>query len=85
MTDNTADTQGKTRITTHPISPNSKKVYIAGSLHPRVRVPFREITLTPGPGQNGDGGASDSVLVYDTSGPYTDPNVKIDPRKPTRT
>ena len=46
-----------------------------------MRVPFREITLTPSGNQNGDGALNDSVLVYDTSGPYTDPNVKIDPRK----
>jgi phosphomethylpyrimidine synthase len=81
MTDNTAKPETKTQITTHPISPNSKKIYIAGSLHPQVRVPFREITLTPSGNQNGDGALNDSVLVYDTSGPYTDPNVKIDPRK----
>jgi len=79
MTDNTAEPKNTTEITTHPISPNSKKVYIAGSLHPRVRVPFREITLTTS--GNGSGGLSESVLVYDTSGPYTDPNVNIDPRK----
>ncbi len=79
MTDNTAEPKKTTQITTHPISPNSKKVYIAGSLHPKVRVPFREITLTTG--GNGNGGLNESVLVYDTSGPYTDPNVNIDPRK----
>ena len=27
--------------------PNSEKVYISGNLHPDIRVPFREITLTP--------------------------------------
>jgi len=81
MTDNTADPKKKTQITTHPVSPNSKKIYVAGSLHPRIRVPFREITLTSSIGQNGDGELNDAVLVYDTSGPYTDPNVKIDPRK----
>lgn len=62
----------KIQISTDPISPNSKKVYVAGSVHPGVRVPFREISLS---------GGSESIVVYDTSGPYTDPNVKIDIRK----
>ena len=76
------------QLTTHPVSPNSKKLYIAGSLHPDIRVPFREITLTEPAPHNGNGGngsarkeAKDSILVYDTSGPYTDPSVKIDPGK----
>ncbi len=70
-------------ITTKPLSPNSKKVYIAGSVHKSVRVPFREITLTGSAHGNGNGQAdtADSILVYDTSGPYTDPNAAIDPRK----
>ncbi|HYX62969.1 MAG TPA: phosphomethylpyrimidine synthase ThiC [Burkholderiales bacterium] len=46
--------------------PNSRKVYV-GSL----RVPMREITQT---------GGNPPILVYDTSGPYTDPAAKIDIR-----
>ncbi len=81
---NSNGTNGSNRkLSTDPVSPNSKKVYIAGSIHPSVRVPFREITLTTGQAHagNGNGELKDSILVYDTSGPYTDPNVKIDPRK----
>jgi len=85
MSTNTPDSPKKTQISTHPISPNSKKVYVAGSIHPKIRVPFREITLTTSINQNGNGNGNqslnDSVLVYDTSGPYTDPNTTIDPRK----
>jgi len=68
--------------------PNSRKVYIAGS-RPDIRVPVREITQSDTPihfGAAAQGGAparSESnppLFVYDTSGPYTDPSVKIDIR-----
>ena len=86
MTDNTPSNGSRlNQLTTHPLSPNSKKIYVAGSIHKDIRVPFREITLTdsaPHSGNGGNGAASNgSILVYDTSGPYTDPNVKIDPHK----
>ena len=74
------------QLTTHPVSPNSKKVYIAGSIHKDIRVPFREITLTGASihseNETNGGGEpkeKESILVYDTSGPYTDPNVEINP------
>ena len=39
-------TDEKVVISTDPISPNSKKVYVQGTLHPTIQVPFREITLS---------------------------------------
>ncbi|MGG4012910.1 phosphomethylpyrimidine synthase ThiC [Bacillus smithii] len=59
--------------------PGSKKVYVEGS-RPDIRVPMREIALSP---TNGSFGKEENrpVRVYDTSGPYTDPNVSIDIRK----
>lgn len=67
--------------------PASKKIYVEGS-QPDVQVPMREIALTgtpvqPGtPVQHSAGTAclepNAAVRVYDTSGPYTDPNVVID-------
>jgi phosphomethylpyrimidine synthase len=63
--------------------PNSKKVYVHGS-RPDIKVPMREIALNPTPLQNSDGTSgfeqNEPVLVYDTSGPYTDPEVSIDIR-----
>ena len=65
------------------ILPASKKVYVQGS-RADIRVPFREITLTDTPlglTQNGkqDGfEKNEPILVYDTSGVYTDPSVHID-------
>lgn len=59
--------------------PNSRKIYVQGS-RPDIRVPMREITLSDthtarGPEKN------PPLTVYDTSGPYTDPDVTIDIRK----
>ncbi|MDR2308740.1 MAG: phosphomethylpyrimidine synthase ThiC [Paucimonas sp.] len=59
--------------------PNSRKVYVQGS-RPDIRVPMREISLHDTPTDFG-GEQNAPVLVYDTSGPYTDPNVIIDVRK----
>ena len=40
-------TDEKVNISTDPISPKSKKVYVSGTLHPDIKVPFREISLSP--------------------------------------
>ncbi|MCC6734318.1 MAG: phosphomethylpyrimidine synthase ThiC, partial [Candidatus Omnitrophica bacterium] len=60
--------------------PNSKKIYVEGTLFPDVRVPMREISLTPTHSMTP--GAPDEenppVVVYDTSGPYTDPGYVVD-------
>ncbi|EHU3239533.1 phosphomethylpyrimidine synthase ThiC [Acinetobacter baumannii] len=61
------------------ILPASKKVYIEGS-RPDIQVPMREISLTDTP--TGLGGEHNPpVMVYDTSGVYTDPTVQIDLNK----
>ena len=61
------------------ILPASKKVYIQGS-RPDIQVPMREIELTDTP--TGLGGEQNPpLMVYDTSGVYTDPNVEIDLNK----
>ncbi|WP_028241575.1 phosphomethylpyrimidine synthase ThiC [Stutzerimonas azotifigens] len=59
--------------------PRSQKVYVQGS-RPDIRVPMREISLDVTPTDFG-GEINAPVTVYDTSGPYTDPNVQIDVRK----
>src|SRR5574344_1434463 len=61
------------------ILPASKKVYIQGS-RPDIQVPMREIELTDTP--TGLGGEHNPpIMVYDTSGVYTDPNVEINLNK----
>ncbi|VXB49742.1 phosphomethylpyrimidine synthase ThiC [Massilia sp. 9I] len=59
--------------------PNSRKVYIEGS-RPDIRVPMREIFQSPTPDSFG-GEANPPLFVYDTSGPYTDPQARIDVRR----
>jgi phosphomethylpyrimidine synthase len=56
--------------------PASAKIYQTGS-RPDIRVPMREVTLTP---TRSDRGVeiNPPITIYDTSGPYTDPAVKID-------
>jgi phosphomethylpyrimidine synthase len=59
--------------------PSSTKVYLAGRRYSDVRVPMREIQLSPTRGHNGAPAEANSPLrVYDTSGPYTDPAATID-------
>ncbi|MCC6145804.1 MAG: phosphomethylpyrimidine synthase ThiC, partial [Candidatus Hydrogenedentes bacterium] len=69
------------RITREPF-PASRKVYIEGS-DPGIRVAMREISQTPTrAGNNGAAAqANPDIVVYDTSGPYTDPAIEIDVRK----
>ena len=58
--------------------PNSRKIYAQGS-RPDIRVPMREITQSETPASFG-AEKNVSVFVYDTSGPYTDPQASIDIR-----
>src|SRR5205809_2518216 len=58
--------------------PNSGKIYVAGKLHPDIRVPLREISLAPTKTMSGDIEANEPVRVYDTSGPWGDPSFRGD-------
>jgi phosphomethylpyrimidine synthase len=58
--------------------PNSRKVYVTGS-RPDIRVPMREISLSDTPVMFGEE-KNPPIYVYDTSGPYTDPDANIDIR-----
>ncbi|MDX1717392.1 MAG: phosphomethylpyrimidine synthase ThiC, partial [Anderseniella sp.] len=51
--------------------PASRKIHVKGAMHPDVRVPMRQIDLHPTSGEQ-------PVIVYDSSGPYTDPTAQID-------
>ena len=75
-----AQTTSKTHaaVNTTPL-PNSRKVLLPGA-RPDVRVPFREILLSPTTGQSGQE-ENPPLRVYDTSGPYTDPAAELDVRK----
>jgi phosphomethylpyrimidine synthase len=57
-------------VTTGPLAA-SRKVFANPEAAPELKVPLREIILSEGAGEP-------NVVVYDTSGPYTDPDVTID-------
>ena len=60
--------------------PGSEKIYIPGKIHD-INVAMRRVNLTPTVSvNNGERSVSENapVYIYDTSGVYTDPNVKID-------
>ncbi|MFC7441940.1 phosphomethylpyrimidine synthase ThiC [Laceyella putida] len=55
--------------------PNSRKVYVTGS-RPDIQVPMREIHLSPTTNPQGET-PNEPLRIYDTSGPYTDPDATI--------
>lgn len=57
--------------------PNSRKIYETGSTKD-IKVPIREITLSPTALSDGSFEENPPLFVYDTTGPYTDPNTNID-------
>jgi len=59
--------------------PNARKVYVTGS-RPDLRVPMREVAQADTPASFG-AERNPPIFVYDTSGPYTDPEARIDIRQ----
>ena len=62
----------------HPL-PHSSKVYVQGS-RPDLQVPMRQISQSDTPASFGDE-PNPPVFVYDCSGPYSDPDARIDIRQ----
>ena len=60
----------KPKITTGNLAA-SKKIYVKGKIHKDINVPMREISLHPTSGE-------DPLVVYDSSGPYTDNSIQTD-------
>ncbi len=72
-------TPDQSTLTTQPLT-GSRKIYVSGKMH-NIKVAMREISLSPTKLTNGRTEENASVTVYDTSGPYTDPDIKIDLKK----
>src|SRR5262245_41685765 len=74
-------------ITNKPL-PASHKIYVESQRRPDVQVAMRVIHLSNADnGHNGNGPGEPShapLTVYDTSGPYTDPNIETDIRQGLR-
>ena len=72
------DTAPKQDVITRKPFPSSKKIYVQGKLHPQINVAMREITLNDTvDSMTKKRTPNESVTVYDTSGPYTDPSKEI--------
>src|SRR6266699_3548450 len=56
--------------------PNSKKIYVAGEIHFDIGVPFREISLAPTKTMTREIEVNEPMRVYDTSGPWGDPDFR---------
>ncbi|WP_300698702.1 phosphomethylpyrimidine synthase ThiC [uncultured Bacteroides sp.] len=72
--------EDKTKIT----YPDSEKVYMPGQLFPYLKVGMRKVNLTPTVAvENGEKIITENapVYIYDTSGAYSDPNLKVDLKK----
>ena len=65
--------------------PSSEKVYLPGNTFPELRVAMRRVKLTPTVTKDAEGNKhfaeNSPVMVYDTSGPYSDPHTQIDLKK----
>jgi phosphomethylpyrimidine synthase len=54
------------------VFPKSRRIFVAGKLHPEVRVPLREVLLSETKHPNGRVEVNEPVRIYDTSGPWGD-------------
>ncbi len=82
MTPQTITTKKEKLPNSHHLSyeplAGSEKIYKPGIIHQDIQVPFRKITLSDTTDYKGKVTPNDPIFVYDTSGPYTDKNVKVD-------
>lgn len=60
--------------------PNSKKIYVDGTLH-NIKVAMREISLSDTLDKDGNRIINEPITVYDTSGAFTDESINVDVKK----
>jgi phosphomethylpyrimidine synthase len=82
MSNSQAGNEEKTKSITDQPLPASQKVYVHSHSHPEISVAMRAVALSGG--HNGNGTTSAPLMIYDTSGPYTDPSFKTDIRQGLR-
>ena len=61
--------------------PGSHKIYRSGKIFPNLKIPFREVRQSESVGANNVKTSNPSQYLYDTSGPYSDPQVSTDIRQ----
>ncbi|MEA3163438.1 MAG: phosphomethylpyrimidine synthase [Verrucomicrobiota bacterium] len=62
--------------TTDSFYPNSRRIYVPGKIHPELRVGLREVSQSPTRLPDGRTEENAKVEVYDTSGPWGDPDFR---------
>lgn len=60
--------------------PGSEKIYVEGS-RKDIKVPMRKILMSPTLNKDGQKEVNEDIIVYDTSGPYTDPDYRVNLHK----
>ena len=72
-------------INDHKAYAQREKAYMQGTIYPDVKVGMQKVNLTPTVTKDNDGKThtekNEPVYIYDTSGPYTDPNYQVDLKK----
>ena len=61
--------------------PSSHRTYVSGKIHSDVRVPFRVVELSDTALEDGSRESNAPIRVYDTRGPWGDPEIECDPRR----
>lgn len=64
------------RKTGESLFPKSQRIYVCGRIHPDIRVPLREVELSPTRHADGRIEENEPVRLYDPSGPWGDPEFK---------
>jgi len=81
--DNSADSKKKScpkHITQGPFI-SSEKVYVSGKKYPEIKVPARKVLLSKTKLSDGSERENSPVIIYDTSGPYTENQNTVDIQK----
>ncbi len=78
MRDDTVASASAPEDTVSTLLPASRRIYVSGTMHTEVRVPMREITLSPTHSVTGATTPNEPVRVYDASGPWGDPDAACD-------
>jgi phosphomethylpyrimidine synthase len=72
-------------INDHKAYAQREKAYMQGTIYPDVKVGMLKVNLTPTVTKDDNGKThtekNEPVYIYDTSGPYTDPNYTVDLKK----
>ena len=67
--------------TTDALFPRSRRIYAVGKIHPKIQVSLREISQSPTRQPSGASEENPPLIVYDTSGPWGDPDFSGDVKK----